>query len=397
VQITKRELERYRRQVKSRQDDAYAYVSARIRSEAAGMTVADARDASIAIVEDCLAVFGDQAQALSAELFDEICDAEGIGAAPGAMFDDVIDRSMLADKVHYFAGKLVGGDWEGYAGSNADLAACYVHRSALENMARNCYANGVKYARVPTGRETCAWCYMLASRDFDYVSDRSAAAASHAGCDCVIVPGVKGVTHIDGYDPDGIGKRMGVIEKQTGLRFGSDRKQMDKLTQIMRLRDKNWLYRGMLPSIDYSVNPRNAYGLLKHDTDKFSVSNYREENFSVKGTEWRDLFVHDVMRNSGFPLKTFGPTDIDLTINGIPFEVKSPHNGASKRFVESNVRRAKKQFSSRGIGKPNIVFSTLYRSEPDDWIIEEIKRQKELHAPVGHMIIVNKNGEIIEL
>lgn len=244
MRITQGELDRYRAQIASRQDDARAYVLARLRSEARGLTVAEAREASIGIMQDCLSVYGDKAQALSAEMFDEICEAEGIDADPGEMFDDVIDSSRLAGKVHYYAGKLVDGDWDGYAGSNADLAAYYVHRSALENMARNCYKNGVRYARVPTGRETCAWCYMLSSRDFAYASDQSAAAASHDGCDCVIVPGVKGVTKIDGYDPDGMKSRMGVIEKHTGLEFGDDRKQMDALTREMQGMDQKWLFKG---------------------------------------------------------------------------------------------------------------------------------------------------------
>ena len=242
--ITQRELDRYRDQVRSRQDDAYAYVTARLQQEASGMTVAEAREASIGIIEDCLAVYGDQAQAVSASFFDEICAAEGIDVDPGAMFDDIIDGSKLASKVHWFAGKLVDGDWDGYVGSNADLAAYYVHRSALENMVRNCDANHVRYARVPTGRETCSWCFMLASRDFDYRSEKSAAAASHDGCDCVIVPGVKGVTKIDGYDPDGMKSRMGVIEKHTGLEFGDDRKQMDALTREMQGMDQKWLFKG---------------------------------------------------------------------------------------------------------------------------------------------------------
>lgn len=265
MRISQGELDRYRAQVASRQDDARAYVLARLRSEARGLTVAEAREASIGIMQDCLSVYGDKAQALSAEMFDEICEAEGIDADPGEMFDDVIDSSRLAGKVHYYAGKLVDGDWDGYAGSNADLAAYYVHRSALENMARNCYKNGVRYARVPTGRETCAWCYMLSSRDFAYASDQSAAAASHDGCDCVIVPGVKGVTKIDGYDPDGIKSRMGVIEKHTGLEFGDDRKQMDALTREMKAFDKGWLYRGA-PTAGYSASAQlghNARGKIK--------------------------------------------------------------------------------------------------------------------------------------
>ncbi len=208
------------------------------------MTVAEAREAAIGIIEDCLAVYGDQAQAVSASFFDEICAAEGIGADPGAMFDDIIDRSRLASKVRWFAGKLVDGDWGGYVGSNADLAAYYVHRSALENMERNCDANHVRYARVPTGRETCSWCFMLASRDFDYRSEKSAAAASHPHCDCVVVPGVKGRTRIEGYDPDGMRKRMGVIEKHTGLRFGDDRRQMDALTREMQGMNQKWLHKG---------------------------------------------------------------------------------------------------------------------------------------------------------
>ena len=144
MRITQRELDRYRSQIASRQDDARAYVLARLQSEARGMTVAEAREASIGIMKDCLAVYGDQAQALSAELFDEICEAEGIDAEPGAMFDDVVDESRLSEKVHYYAGKLQDGDWDGYAGSNADLAAYYVHRSAPQNIVRNCRRNGAK-------------------------------------------------------------------------------------------------------------------------------------------------------------------------------------------------------------------------------------------------------------
>lgn len=201
MRISRGELDRYRAQIASRQDDARAYVIARLRSEARGLTVAEAREASIGIMQDCLSVYGDKAQALSADMFDEICEAEGVDADPGEMFDDVIDSSKLAGKVHYYAGKLVDGDWDGYAGSNADLAAYYVHRSALENMERNCDANRVRYARVGTGRETCGYCFMLSSRGFDYRSEKTASAGSHEHCDCIIVPGVDGVTKIDGYDP----------------------------------------------------------------------------------------------------------------------------------------------------------------------------------------------------
>lgn len=43
------------------------------------------------------------------------------------------------------------------------------------------------FARVPVG-DTCAYCVMLASRGFDYLTEKTAARASHSGCDCVVVP-----------------------------------------------------------------------------------------------------------------------------------------------------------------------------------------------------------------
>ena len=57
-----------------------------------------------------------------------------------------------------------------------------------------------KWARVPTGPETCEFCIMLASRGFAYHSEESASHV-HANCDCRIVPGFAGATSVDGYDP----------------------------------------------------------------------------------------------------------------------------------------------------------------------------------------------------
>lgn len=61
-----------------------------------------------------------------------------------------------------------------------------------------------KYARVPTGKETCDFCLMLASRGFVYRSESTASARHvHSHCDCRIVPGWDG-DYVKGYDPDEI-------------------------------------------------------------------------------------------------------------------------------------------------------------------------------------------------
>lgn len=58
-----------------------------------------------------------------------------------------------------------------------------------------------KFARVPTGAETCAWCISMAGLGFHYISEETA-SHTHSGCDCRIVPSFDG-SGVDGYDPDG--------------------------------------------------------------------------------------------------------------------------------------------------------------------------------------------------
>lgn len=71
------------------------------------------------------------------------------------------------------------------------------------------FSNGVddpqkpRFARVPTGAETCPFCIMLASRGFVYRSEKSAGKLDHyhPNCDCRVVPRFGSAT-FEGYDPD---------------------------------------------------------------------------------------------------------------------------------------------------------------------------------------------------
>lgn len=58
-----------------------------------------------------------------------------------------------------------------------------------------------RYARVPTGAETCAWCMLWASRGFVYRSEETAHfKRSHFKCDCQVVPSWSKKPRIKGYD-----------------------------------------------------------------------------------------------------------------------------------------------------------------------------------------------------
>lgn len=175
---------RYRNSLKSIQRDAQTYVSKRLAVETRGLAVADARDKAIEILEDCDSVFGDRAQALSAELF-----------------DDLIDRDVLEEKVRYFARYLASDepDIVSFERMVSQLGGYYTRRCAYANTLRNCARNNIRYARVLGGGETCSFCTMLAGRGFVYHSEKSAVGHGfHNHCDCVAMPGKKGLTAIEG-------------------------------------------------------------------------------------------------------------------------------------------------------------------------------------------------------
>lgn len=90
--------------------------------------------------------------------------------------------------------------------SVGSLSADQVKRLANKTMTDNCARDGVRYARVPTGRETCGFCLMLASRGFVYHTSKTAGEMNHyhRSCDCKVVVGFDGLTEVEGYDPDAL-------------------------------------------------------------------------------------------------------------------------------------------------------------------------------------------------
>ena len=198
LRISRSDLEAYRSTLIDLGRNAAAYVGEVIESESG--SVASMREYATDAIIDALDLYGESAQALASQLFDEICAAEGI-SAEAEIFDGIIDQEMMARKISYFSRKLVERDTAGFASDCGALADFYVKRSAYENTLRNCYNYHVRYARVPTGPTTCDWCTMLASRGFVYYTSDTAYEGSHMNCDCVVVPGGPDTT-VEGYDPD---------------------------------------------------------------------------------------------------------------------------------------------------------------------------------------------------
>lgn len=214
-------LEEYRRQLDGVAANASDYVAglmAAMRAESPGASVAELREAAIAAIDESLNAFGDQAAELARELFEAV---EPSGEdSPTFEAEQAIDRGAVSDKVRYAARKLVEGNLAGFDGDVRGLTEYYVRRTAFENLELNCERNGLRYARVPSGRETCGFCLMLSSRGFAYRSEATAAGEHgyHEHCDCVIVPGLPedGPVQIEGYDPAGMRRRLSQCEEAVG-------------------------------------------------------------------------------------------------------------------------------------------------------------------------------------
>lgn len=94
------------------------------------------------------------------------------------------------------------GDPDKLARMLGDRLSYEINRASKRGVYRAGRADGrdVRYARVPVGAETCAWCLMTAGLGYWYMTEE-AASHSHAHCDCVVVPSIgRGDVVLNGYD-----------------------------------------------------------------------------------------------------------------------------------------------------------------------------------------------------
>lgn len=137
----------------------------------------------------------------------------------------------------------------------------------------------MRFARVPTGEETCGWCFMLASRGFAYTSSDRAGRASHQGCDCKIVPGTPG-TKIEGYDPDLLLKQWRSCVETVDNECLDIRARAiwDRMSDAQRAKYRSSVsseVKEFLASIDHETLKK--YGLSQTDMEERAFARFRAE------------------------------------------------------------------------------------------------------------------------
>lgn len=153
---------------------------------------------------------GDLASQLACEWYDTVRAAEldSIdGYTAKLPTDDVLPPEQIRASIRWKAGVLFGGE------PDMDAMASFLS-TAVDRWMRTFYRGAMiynvqrdpkckKFAIVPVGM-CCAWCGMLATRDFVYESEQTARKSVHDHCDCQIVPSWGRKYEqlvIQGYDP----------------------------------------------------------------------------------------------------------------------------------------------------------------------------------------------------
>ena len=303
----------------------------------------------------------------------------------------------------------------------------------------------MRFARVPTGRETCGWCYMLASRGFRYTSAQAASAGSHEGCDCLVVPGVDGETSVEGYDPewmrscwsdcvstvanDSLRRRarelweaMGGDERAAyrarlgkeaqafvdGLgdeelaRFGLDEasrdeggfwrfyaeRAYDEARREVERRDPRWLYGGTAPSVDTSAID---VGLLNSD----QMIAFKKDFAAASCMASHGVRV-EMIDNPLIKAKLSVPK-FDYRINGDYYEAKCPE-GSGYLSVVGNITKSDDKFKKIG-SKSYTVLSNISSAMTDDEFMENYEESlsdvNTDYSNVSVIVFLLKSGAML--
>lgn len=170
---------------------------------------------------DLVATYGDAAALAAADWYDDLREASGARGRFRAQMAAPADRGQAAAVARWAAGPLFGARPD--PAQALDNLSGGVQRLTLQP-ARATIADSVdldpadaRWARVPSGRTTCAFCRLLASRGAAYHSEESAgglANSYHSKCDCVPTPVWPGES--EPYDVDALLEEYNAARAKAG-------------------------------------------------------------------------------------------------------------------------------------------------------------------------------------
>lgn len=145
-----------------------------------------------------LAQYGEITATIAADRFEDLTGLPAVLADP-------LPNDQVNARMRWGLSPLFGGEGQAAAfGLLAGLADEIVKQLGRNTMIGSADRNGIRFARVPSGAETCAFCLMTASRGAVYLTQAKAGKGDkfHGDCDCRVEP-VRRPSDLDRLRADG--------------------------------------------------------------------------------------------------------------------------------------------------------------------------------------------------
>ena len=169
------------------------------------------RDALIAFSQVLVDTYGDTSAAVAAEWYEGLREAAGIPTGFQAQLGDPVPPAAVESRIRYGAGHLWTDTPEQTLAFAENAVSGYVLQPGRDTITRSVASDPSRprWARVPTGAKTCAFCLTMASRGAVYRTKKTASSTAngdryHGRCDCVPTPMFTGDEYPAGYDPEGM-------------------------------------------------------------------------------------------------------------------------------------------------------------------------------------------------
>lgn len=345
-------------------------------------SIAELRSIMIAVMNEVCSALTSDAAVIASGMYDDIREMS-IGKRLRQIAPSAFSRAATEGAVRALVQSVVkSGDTSTFGRNLAGRVDYEVKRSAGEAPYKLGAKDPVKprFARVPSGAETCPFCLMLASRGFEYRSEKSAAYKKdgghyHPNCDCRIVAGFDGMD-VEGYDPDALYERYSDCANTVADEHGhADRNAV--LNEMAR-RDPAWLNGGPPPAIGFASdqvkkralsNPhelRTAERIAEHGIEPFFVQDYI---WVEQGGKKRKVGLPD-LRN-GVEIKT-------------PMTSENPY-GALANYLD-NARKKK--------GLKRVVVDNTESLFDDDDLIKAARDEIKNYQDIPLLTILLKSGKL---
>ena len=302
----------------------------------ASATVAEKREAAKLIMDGYVQGYDDIAAEFAAEWYDHRAQKSGV-ALDQAITMTTYKPESVDDVARYQAKKLAkGGDAE-FAKACGEYARNDAFRSLNETIIANVGRDrdkGARFARVPTGFETCTFCLMLASRGAVYHTRKSAGEWKHfhRGCDCKVVPSFERdpfAEVVEGVKPRELQERYKVFKQTDSMETLDDSNKKELKERALK--------------VDVGSIAGKKLGSVKYVKQRDSLEEHERAGI-------------DYLLLNGFDVETIdedpdAPANMDISMNGELWEMKNLTNYASS--VSNQVKRARIKWFKLGLSSPS--------------------------------------------